>query len=179
MKKNYLYPLCVLLFALLSHSYVRAQDGGGGKQAAAGDKQVMIKVEGEVTHPLELGPADLAKMRRVEVRSAEHDGKEHLYSGVPLSDILQQAGVTMGPQLRGKNMAKYLLVKAADGYEVLFSLPELDSTFSSRVIILADQVDGSPLPANRGPFRIVVPGEKKPARWIWQVTNLVVRFAKE
>ncbi|HTI10469.1 MAG TPA: hypothetical protein VL832_18000 [Puia sp.] len=44
---------------------------------------------------------------------------------------------------------------------------------------LADQVDGSPLPANKGPFRIVVPGEKKPARWIWQVNALVVRFAKE
>lgn len=85
----------------------------------------------------------------------------------------------MGPQLRGKNMAKYLLVRSADGYEVIFSLPELDSAFTNRVIILADQMDGSPLPANKGPFRIIVPGEKKPARWIWQVNALVVRFAKE
>jgi DMSO/TMAO reductase YedYZ molybdopterin-dependent catalytic subunit len=139
---------------------------------------IVIKVEGEVTHPLQLSLADLAKMRRVEVRATEH-GTEHRFSGVAISDILQQAGVTMGPQLRGKNMAKYLLAKAADGYEVIFSLPELDSAFTDRVIILADQADGSPLPADKGPFRIVVPGEKKPARWIWQVTALVVRFAKE
>ena len=166
MRKKYLYQAAALLFAFLSHSFAWGQ-------------QAIIKVEGEVTHPLQLSPADLAKMRRVEVRAADRDGKEHRYSGVPLSDILQQAGVTMGPQLRGENMAKYLLVKSADGYEVVFSLPELDSAFTDRVIILADQADGAPLPANKGPFRLVVPGEKKPARWIWQVTTLAVRFAKE
>jgi DMSO/TMAO reductase YedYZ molybdopterin-dependent catalytic subunit len=169
MKYNYAGRFRILLFAVLSYSFSWGQ----------GAKQAVIKVEGEVTHPLQLSPADLAGMRRVEVRSTDRDGKEHRYSGIPVSDILQQAGVTMGPQLRGENMAKYLLVKSADGYEVLFSLPELDSTYSDRVIILADQVDGSALPANKGPFRIVVPGEKKPARWIWQVTTLAVRFAKE
>jgi len=56
--------------------------------------------------------------------------------------------------------------------------PGHELPFTDRVIILADQVDGAPLPANKGPFRIVVPGEKKPARWIWQVTTLAVRFAK-
>ena len=35
------------------------------------------------------------------------------------------------------------------------------------------------VPSGKGPFRIVVPGEKKPARWIWEVTSMTVRFAKE
>lgn len=174
MRKKYSCRLYALLFVVLTHSFAWGQGG-----APAGSQQVTIKVEGEVAHPLQLSMADLAKMRRVEVVATDRDGKEHHYSGVPVADILQQAGTTMGPQLRGENMAKYLLVRSADGYEVVFSLPELDSTFSNRVIILADQADGSPLPANKGPFRIVVPGEKKPARWIWQVTSLVVRFAKE
>jgi len=170
MRRKYRPQLIILVFAFFIHSFAWAQEPA---------KQATIKVEGEVSHPLQLSQADLAKMRRVEVHAADRDGKDHVYAGVPLSDILQTAGVTMGPQLRGENMAKYLLVKSADGYEVLFSLPELDSTFSSRVVILADQADGSPLPANKGPFRIVVPGEKKPARWIWQVNALIVRFAKE
>jgi len=165
MRKKYLYQAAALLFAFLFHFFAWGQ-------------QATVKVEGEVTHPLQLSLADLAKMKRVEIRATEH-GTEHRFSGVALSDILQQAGVTMGPQLRGKNMAQYLLAKAADGYEVVFSLPELDSAFTDRVIILADQVDGAPLPANKGPFRLVVPGEKKPARWIWQVTTLAVRFGKE
>jgi hypothetical protein len=46
-------------------------------------------------------------------------------------------------------------------------------------VILADESEGRPLPAGKGPFRIVVPGEKKPARSSFQVTELTIRFAKE
>jgi hypothetical protein len=35
------------------------------------------------------------------------------------------------------------------------------------------------MPSGKGPFRIIVPGEKKPARWIWEVTTLIIKFAKE
>jgi len=72
-----------------------------------------------------------------------------------------------------------MLVKCADGYEVLFSLAELDSSFTDRIVILADSLEGKPLPSGKGPFRLVVPGEKKPARSSFQVTELVIRFAKE
>lgn len=138
-----------------------------------------ISVDGEVTHPLKLSAADIGKMPKTEVTAADRDGKPHRYSGVPVTAILQQAGVTLGAQLRGENISKYLLVKSGDGYEVLFSLAELDSAFTNRVVILADKVDGHPLPDGKGPFRIIVPGEKKPARWIWEVTAMTVRFAKE
>jgi len=138
-----------------------------------------ISVEGEVIHPLKLSAADIGKMPKKEITAADRDGKPHRYSGVPVTAILQQAGVTLGAQLKGENMSKYLLVKSGDGYEVLFSLAELDSAFTDRVIILADQVDGQPLPDGKGPFRIIVPGEKKPARWIWEVTTMAVRFAKD
>lgn len=38
----------------------------------------------------------------------------------------------MGKELRGENLSKYLLVKCADDYEVLFSLAELDSSFTNK-----------------------------------------------
>lgn len=138
-----------------------------------------ISVDGEVTHPLKLSIADIDRMPQTEVTATDRDGKPHHYSGVAVTTILQQAGVTLGAQLRGENMSKYLLVKSGDGYEVLFSLAELDSAFTNRVVILAGKVDGQPLPDGKGPFRIVVPGEKKPARWIWEVTAMTIRFAKE
>lgn len=138
-----------------------------------------ISVDGEVTHPLKLSAADIGKMPQMEITAADRDGKPHRYSGVPVTAILQQAGVTLGARLRGENMSKYLLIKSADGYKVLFSLAELDSAFTNRVVILADKVDGQPLPDGKGPFRMVVPGEKKPARWIWGVTAMIIRFAKE
>ncbi|HVD98431.1 MAG TPA: molybdopterin-dependent oxidoreductase [Cytophagaceae bacterium] len=138
-----------------------------------------IKVEGEVTTPLTLCAEEFAKMKHTEAIMKDRDGKEYRYSGVPVSEILKQAGATVGKDLRGENLSKYLLVKAADGYEVLFSLAELDSTFTDRVVILADQLEGKPLPAGKGPFRIIVPGEKKPARCAFEVTRLIVRFSSE
>jgi len=60
-------------------------------------------------------------------------------------EILKLAGVESGERLRGKALSNYLLVEAADGYRVVFELPELDPAFNDRVIILADPRDGSPL----------------------------------
>jgi DMSO/TMAO reductase YedYZ molybdopterin-dependent catalytic subunit len=100
---------------------------------------------------------------------------DHTYSGVPLADLLTKAGAPLGPQLKGKQMTTYVLVRARDGYQVVFALPELDSAFTDRVILLADQADGQPLPTDKGPYRLVVPGEKKHARWIWGVTEIIVK----
>jgi len=65
-------------------------------------------------------------------------------------------------------------VDAADGYKVVIALPELDPEFTDRVILLADKANGHPLDTKDGPFRIVVPGEKRMARWVRQVTTLKV-----
>jgi DMSO/TMAO reductase YedYZ molybdopterin-dependent catalytic subunit len=169
MIRNYSVFLCLLLL-LAAIAPAHAQSPGG---------QTTISVQGEVQHPLTLGVADLAKMKRVEVAVKDRTGEAHTYSGVSLLDILSQAGATMGKDLRGENMTKYLLVKSGDGYGVVFSLAELDSTFSDKLVFLADQMDGKPLPPGKGPFRIIAPGEKKPARWIWEVRTITVAFAKE
>ncbi len=138
-----------------------------------------LKISGEVTKPLELYMEDLSKMKTVTASMKDKAGKDHSYKGVDIQEILRTAGVTMDTQLRGKNLSKYLLVKCADGYEVLFSLAELDSSFTDRVVTLAYESDGKPLPAGIGPFRLVVPAEKKPARSGFQVIAMVIKFAKE
>ncbi len=137
-----------------------------------------ITISGEVTKPLTLQAADLKAMPHTSVTAKERDGNERAYSGIPLIDLLRQAGATVGSELRGANLTKFVLIKAADGYEVLFALPELDPEFATRTIVLADSVDGAPLAQGVGPYRMVVPGEKKPTRWIRQVKSIEVRFAK-
>lgn len=98
---------------------------------------------------------------------------------ISLHAQMSLAGVTTGPQLRGKNLTKYMMAKCADGYKVLFSLAELDTSFTDRVMILSNESEGKPLPEGKGPFRIIVPDEKKPVRSGYQVTEFVVRIAKE
>lgn len=146
--------------------------------AQTATKEAAIKVTGEVTTPLTIGSAEFQQYKQTTVIRKDRDGKDHTYSGVLVSDILGKAGVTLGPELRGENLAKYLLVEASDGYQVLFALAELDKGFTDRTIILADKVDGQPLVPADGPFRIIVQDEKKPARCIKQVTAMKVMFAK-
>jgi hypothetical protein len=82
------------------------------------------------------------------------------------------AGIQFGDAMRGPRMTEAVLVEAADGYKVVFALAEFDPAFATREIILADKRDGKALDAKEGPFRIVAPGDKRPARWIRQVTTL-------
>jgi DMSO/TMAO reductase YedYZ molybdopterin-dependent catalytic subunit len=147
-------------------------------KAQTTEKQASVKVTGEVITPLDLKINDLQQYPQTEVTRKDRDGKDHTYSGVILSTILQKAGVTLGKDLRGENLTKYVLVEASDGYQVVFALAELDKDFTDHTIILASLVDGKPLPPADGPFRVIVQDEKKPARCIKQVTGIKVQFAK-
>lgn len=142
-------------------------------------KEATVKVEGEVLKPLSLNSSDLAKMKHVEVSMKNREGVMEKYSGVPVLEILKQAEVTVEKELKGENLTKYMLVKCGDGYEVLFSLAELDPGFTNRVVILAYAKDDKPLADGVGPFRLVVPDENKPARSAHEVTHLIIRFAKD
>lgn len=142
-------------------------------KAATGPSEV--KIGGAVTTPLVLTAADLKSMPRKTVRvENEHAQKAEVYEGVLVQDILKKAGATMGPKLRGPAMAIYVLAGAADDYRVVFSLTEFDSEFQDSEILLADTVDGAPIPSDQGPFRLVVPHDKRPARWIKMLRSLMV-----
>ena len=141
-------------------------------------KQASVKISGVVVTPLEIKLDDLNQFKQTQVVRKDRDGNDHTYSGVLLADLLLKAGVTMGKDLRGENLTKYVLVEASDGYQVVFALAELDKGFTDRTIILADMIDGKPLAPSDGPFRIIVQDEKKPARCIKQVTDIKILFAK-
>ena len=140
--------------------------------------QEILSVEGEVRTPLKLSIKDVKTFAPAETIARDKDGMEHAFKGVPLFDVLDSAGVTLGKQLRGGNLAKYILVKALDGYEVIFALPEVDPEFTDQTILLAYEVDGKPLPKGEGPFRLVVPKDKKHARWIREISAIKIMFTK-
>jgi DMSO/TMAO reductase YedYZ molybdopterin-dependent catalytic subunit len=155
--------LMTVLFVVV-HSLVKAQPSS----------PLPLLIDGEVEKALKLGMPELQKLKQTEVTAKDHSGKPRLYNGVALFDILKEAGVTLGSQLRGKNLLKYVTVKSADGYEVIFSLPEIDPEFTDQSILVAYSEDGKPLPEGDGPFRIVVPNDKKHARWVREITTITV-----
>ena len=169
MKKHCIIVLLYLLGSFIDPANVIAQST---------PKDASVKVTGEVTTPLDIKAADLKQFEQIKVTRKDKDGNDHVYTGIALSAILQKAGVNMGKDLRGKNLTKYILVEASDGYHVVFALAELDKDFTDRSIILTDEMDGKPLPAADGPYRIIVQDEKKPARCIRQVTGIKVESAQ-
>ena len=131
------------------------------------------------TNPLTFTTETLAGLKKQEIKAKGHDGKEHRYTGVAFVDLLTQAGVLLGKAPRGKNLTRYVLVQAVDGYQAVFSLLEMDPEFAKEVVLLAYLVDGKPLAAGEGPFRIVAPADKKQTRWVRQLVSIQVLSAKE
>jgi DMSO/TMAO reductase YedYZ molybdopterin-dependent catalytic subunit len=160
----------VTLCLVLSLEECRGQD-----RAPVAKTKATLSVRGEVAKPLQLDAGDLSHMDRRSVKAKDHDGRESVFDGVLVADILKKAGIKQGKELRGELLASYLLVEAADGYRVVFALPELDEVFTDRVVLLADRKDGKPLSDREGPFRLVVPDEKRPARWVRQVIAFTIR----
>jgi len=94
------------------------------------------------------------------------------FEGVALRAVLEKAGVGLGETLKGKRMASCLLVEATDGYRVVIALPEIDPAFNDKQMVLAFLKDGKRLNDKEGPYRLVIPDEKRMARWVRQVTTL-------
>ena len=70
-------------------------------------------------------------------------------------------------------MTTVVRVSASDHYQVVFSLAELDRMLGNEQVILVDTQDGHPITKD-GPYRIVVPDDKRPARWIRNVATIEV-----
>ena len=134
-----------------------------------------VKIGGAVKTPFTVTAQDLKNMPRNTMRVENpHSQKTEVYEGVPLAILLQKAGVPAGEQIRGAVLATYVVVDAADDYRVVFSLAELDSGFMDSEVLLADTMDGAPLGPGLGPFRLVAPHEKRPARWVDMVRSITV-----
>jgi hypothetical protein len=138
-----------------------------------------LTIGGDVTTPLSLKAEDLAKMPRQTIVLPEADGSKTTYEGVALVEILKRAGAPVGKSLRGNALATYVLAKAHDGYQVVYSLAEIDPELTEGRFIVADKRDGKPLFGYQGPFRIVAGSDKAAARSVRMLEEIdVVRLRK-
>jgi len=76
-------------------------------------------------------------------------------------------------------MMTYVVAEGSDAYRVVFSLAELDSDFMSFEVLVADTVDGGPIDPKRGPFRLIAPHDKRPARWVRMLKSITVATPKD
>jgi DMSO/TMAO reductase YedYZ molybdopterin-dependent catalytic subunit len=138
-----------------------------------------LSVGGDVPKPFTLSIDDLKKLphETIQVMNA-HENKQETYEGVLLSDLLKQAGAPSGEAIRGKLMTTYVIAEGADAYRSLFSLAELDSGFEDSGVLVAYSLDGAPMTGDLGPLRLVVPNDKRPARWVRMLASITVGTVK-
>ena len=109
-------------------------------------------------------------LRRYEAYDEVGLGKNAVFEGVLMSDLLAVAGV-------GED-ADTIAAAAANDYEVDLPMSDIDKY----PVLLATKIDGQHMTVEEfGPLRVVYPSldyEMDPAvynpRWIWQVTDLDV-----
>ena len=137
-----------------------------------------ISVSGDIAAPLTVTAEDLAAMTREKAKIREQDGSEVEYQGVPLREILRKAGAPVG-KLRGKALTTYVVAKAHDGYQVVFTLGEIDPEYGNQQILVADRRDGKGLMGAQGPFRLVCPQDRAGGRSVRMIESLeLVRLQK-
>jgi len=150
----------------------------GQPGAALAPRTGTLEIAGAVPQPVTLRPTELRQLPRTAVRLQE-DGRTVTYEGVLVAELLKRAGVPLGNDLRGQAVASYLVATAADGYQAVFALPELDPEFTGSEVMVADTVDGKPLFDYQGPLRLVAPRDRRGARSVRMLERLeLVRLQK-
>ena len=165
--------IALLAFALAAPSALLGQQATSPAQNPPAPAE--LHIGGDIATPLVLSAEEFKKMPRKTLKVVNpHEKKTEVYEGVPLEELLRRAGVPQGSNMRGAAMASYVVAEATDGYRVVFSLAELDPGIVESEVIVADTLDGAPLGAKQGPFKIVAPHEKRPARWVRMLKSLTV-----
>lgn len=137
-------------------------------------KAPLLTVLDEKSESHSINETAFAKLPRQKVMVNDRDGSAHEYEGALVGDLLHSVGTTLGDTLRGERLSLMVLVEAADNYRVAFSLAELDPSNNDNVFLLADRRDGQRLDDKEGPYRLIVPGEKRRGRWVRQINRLTV-----
>lgn len=132
-----------------------------------------ITIQTEPGKQTVLTRADIEALPHTKINASLHEAHA-TFDVVALKVVLEKAGVTFEKSMSGKRLASCLLVEAADGYRVVIALPEMDPAFTDKQIYLAYLRDGKPMDEKEGPYRIVIPDEKRMARWVRQVKTLKI-----
>ncbi len=125
-----------------------------------------IQVVGDVANPLTLTLKDLEGMRPASLTL-----RFHTYTGVPLIDVINRAGLrfSTSPQML---MRKYVYIQGLNGQSATISFPEFTKEFNSQLILLAYLVDLRPV-VGPGFVTLVVQDDKSTIRYI-NVARIVV-----
>ena len=135
-----------------------------------------LTINGPDGHTATVTDAQLRDLHRLSVTAAW--GDHHVYAGAPVSDLLALVGGPSDVKLHGPALDQIVVVTGSDHFIGVMSIAETARSFRDAPVIIADEVDGKPLDAKEGPYRLIIGGELKPARSVRMVTTIELRPVK-
>jgi hypothetical protein len=136
-----------------------------------------LEVSDPFHSPVVLSPADFRTLPHITIKVHNGHTNAEENSGVLLETLLATANSPVGKEFRKEALTNYLTASGADGYSVVLSLAEVDSTFHTGQLIVADERDGQPL-GKYEPFQLTVPADSRPARWVRNLNSIRVHQAQ-
>jgi hypothetical protein len=134
-----------------------------------------LTVDGKATT---LSVAELQAMpqKTVTVHN-EHTKADESYAGVLLGDLLAKYGFPVDKTTHRKMLRSYLVAEGTDKYWVLYSVTEIEGSEHNGEVIVATSMGGKPL-GEDGQFKLVDSGDKKPERWVRNLSAISVKSAE-
>jgi len=93
---------------------------------------------------------------------------------VLLGDLLAKYGFPVGQATHRKMLRSYLTAEGTDKYWVLYSVTEIESSEHNGEVIVATSMGGKPL-GEDGQLKLVDSADKKPQRWVRNLTAITVK----
>ena len=128
---------------------------------------------------------DVARLKAVggePVSWSDKAGKKHTGEGAALDKVLVALGFDPGakgpdvkPAEKHRGLVAAVVVTARDGYQAVFSTAELLPAVGPTRAFLVWSEDGVALGDDVGPFRLIVPTDKEPARAIRQINRIEIQ----
>jgi hypothetical protein len=116
------------------------------------------------------------KQKTVAVHN-EHTKADETYTGVLLGDLLAKCGFPVDKMTHRKMLRSYLVAEGTDKYWVLYSVTEIEGSEHNGDVIVATSMGGKSL-GEDGHFKLVDTGDKKPQRWVRNLTTIAVKSAE-
>lgn len=135
-----------------------------------------FQVTGAVSSPRAWTAAQLQKELSADVQTIHYTlkGAVHTARAVSLWAVVQAEQPQINPQIKHHLLQFVASVQGRDGYTVDFTLGEISPDFGASAVWVAWDEDGHPLPEDDGPVELLVPGDKRAARWVHGVSAITL-----
>jgi hypothetical protein len=174
---------CLMSFGLLLTNTPQSQAQAGQMASmpehahapATPSTSLTLTIDGKAT-TLSLTDLQAMPQKTVTVHN-EHLKVDETYTGVALNDLLTKYGFPVDKTTHQKMLRSYIKAEGTDKYWVLYSVTEIEPSEHNADVIVATMLAGKPL-GEDGQLKLVSTADKKPQRWVRNLTAITVKTAE-